>query len=79
MDKDPANIWAGSFVPPPLENPKAKHHWLPNGEFGSAHISLCADVYIDPESICVEWDKIDASSTTTVSRDEGHSMPSQEV
>jgi hypothetical protein len=58
MDKDPTNIWVGSFVAPPLDNVKAEQHWLPNQKFGSAHISLCADVYIDPESISVEWDKI---------------------
>lgn len=62
MDKDPTNIWVGSFVAPPLENIKSVQHWLPNQKFGSSHMSLCADVYIDPESISVEWDKIVVTS-----------------
>ena len=53
---DNKSIFIGSYTPALVPNPKCIHNWLPNEQFGSAHISLCADVYLDTEWLSVEWD-----------------------
>jgi len=50
------NMWSGSWMPLPIVNKKRAHNWLPNEHFGSVHLSICADIYIDNEYLNVEWE-----------------------
>lgn len=36
-------------------NPLRTHSWLPNEQFGSSHIAICAEIFVYDDYIAIEW------------------------
>lgn len=36
-------------------NPQRTHSWLPNEQFGSSHIALCAELFVYDDYVAAEW------------------------
>ena len=55
-NKTSSFLWYGSWVPNQIANSKKRHNWLPNDKYGSLHLALCVDLFINNENLSVGWD-----------------------
>tara|TARA_A100001015_G_scaffold319448_1_gene442351 strand:- start:1046 stop:2713 length:1668 start_codon:yes stop_codon:yes gene_type:complete len=49
-------FYMGQYVPHLEDNPDRFNRWLPNDKFSSSHFALVADVYINFDACCADWD-----------------------
>jgi hypothetical protein len=55
LDKNTNNLWGGTWVPFSKANPHRFNNLLPDTQYGSEHVALCAEIYFLKDYFHVEW------------------------